>query len=134
MVLVREREYFAGHAHRRDFRTTYRKGCHIGSGAVESACRQRQCRLKRPGQFWTSTGMRNQGALTEARHNLHWEEMWSRPFTDALAKSVRLSVRFDVAGAATAHQSGLVHRAKRSAIFWWHSGRSLASRDSNIRI
>lgn len=79
MVVQREQEYFAGHAHRMNYRTTHRKGWPIGSGAVESACRQRQCRFKRPGQFWTATGMRNLGALTEARLNLHWEELWSAP-------------------------------------------------------
>lgn len=78
-VVKREQEYFAGHEHRMEYRTTHRKGWPIGSGAVESACRQRQCRFKRPGQFWTATGMRNLGALTEARHNLHWEELWSAP-------------------------------------------------------
>lgn len=75
-VVEREQEYFAGHAHRMSYWATHRKGWPIGSGAVESACRQRQCRFKRPGQFWTPTGMRNLGALSEARHNHHWEELW----------------------------------------------------------
>jgi hypothetical protein len=51
-------------------------GWPIGSGTVESACRQRQCRFKRPGQFWTPKGMRHLSALTEARHNHHWDELW----------------------------------------------------------
>lgn len=76
-VVKREQEYFAGHQHRMAYQTTHRKGWPIGSGAVESACRQRQCRFKRPGQFWTAPGMRNLGALIEARHNLHWEELWT---------------------------------------------------------
>jgi len=76
-VVQREQEYLAGHAHRMDYRSTHRKGWPIGSGAVESTCRQRQCRFKRPGQFWTAAGMRNLGSLTEARHNLHWEELWT---------------------------------------------------------
>jgi hypothetical protein len=78
-VVQREQEYFAGHASRMKYRATHQKGWPIGSGAVESACRQRQCRFKRPGQFWTAAGMRNLGALTEARHNLHWEQLWSKP-------------------------------------------------------
>ncbi|MBI3361167.1 MAG: ISKra4 family transposase, partial [Chloroflexi bacterium] len=45
------------------------QGWPIGSGAVESACRQRQCRFKRPGQFWTATGLRHLGGLIEARAN-----------------------------------------------------------------
>ena len=46
------------------------------SGPVESACRQRQCRFKRSGQFWTAKGLRHLGALTEARYNHHWDELW----------------------------------------------------------
>ncbi len=28
----------------------------VGSGVIESACRQYQCRFKRTGQFWTTAG------------------------------------------------------------------------------
>jgi hypothetical protein len=28
----------------------------LGSGAIESTCRQYQCRFMRPGQFWTREG------------------------------------------------------------------------------
>jgi hypothetical protein len=76
-VVMREQNYLASHAGRINYQTIHRRGWPIGSGAVESACRQRQCRFKRPGQFWTSTGMRNLSALTEARHNQHWDELWS---------------------------------------------------------
>ncbi len=34
-----------------------RRGWPIGSEAVESACRQKQTRFKRCGQFWTQTGL-----------------------------------------------------------------------------
>jgi hypothetical protein len=72
----REQNYFATHAGRVNYRTIQRRGWPIGSGPVESACRQRQCRFKRPGQFWTPKGMRHLSALTEARHNHHWDELW----------------------------------------------------------
>lgn len=75
-VIRREQKYFAGHEARMNYQTLARRGWPIGSGAVESACRQRQCRFKRPGQFWTSSGLRHLGALTEARHNHHWDELW----------------------------------------------------------
>ena len=75
-VVVREQNYFAAHAGRMNYRTIHRRGWPIGSGTVESACRQRQCRFKRPGQFWTPAGMRHLSALTEARHNHHWDELW----------------------------------------------------------
>ncbi len=32
------------------------RGEPIGSGAMESTCRQYQCRFKRPGQFWSQSG------------------------------------------------------------------------------
>ena len=76
-VIQREQEYFAGHAQRMHYRRVHRRGWPIGSGPVESACRERQCRFKRPGQSWTAQGMRNLGALTEARHNACWDELWT---------------------------------------------------------
>jgi len=75
-IIQREQNYFASHAGRMNYQGWARRGWPIGSGPVESACRQKQCRFKRPGQFWTKTGMRNLGALIEARHNGHWDELW----------------------------------------------------------
>jgi hypothetical protein len=75
-ILRREQNYFASQAGRMNYQSLARRGWPIASGPVESACRQKQCRFKRPGQFWTQTGMRNLGALTEARHNAHWDELW----------------------------------------------------------
>ena len=75
-VVLREQNYFASHAGRMNYRSIHRRGWPIGSGAVESACRQKQCRFKRPGQFWTAEGMRHLGSLTEARHNHRWDELW----------------------------------------------------------
>ena len=37
---------------------------------------QRQCRFKRPGQFWTPGGLPRLGVLSETCHNLHREELW----------------------------------------------------------
>ena len=76
-VIRREQHYFAAHAGRMDYQRLHRRGWPIGSGPVESACLQRQCRYKRPGQFWTPQGLRHHSALTEARHNHHWEELWT---------------------------------------------------------
>jgi hypothetical protein len=74
-----EQNYFAHNAHRMKYKQTADRGWPIGSGAVESACRQRQCRFKGPGQFWTAKGLRNLCALEEARHNQHWDELWQTP-------------------------------------------------------
>jgi hypothetical protein len=76
-VLSREQNYFANHASRMNYRSMARRGWPIGSGAVESACRQKQCRFKRPGQFWTSKGLHNLLALDEARRNHHWDQLWA---------------------------------------------------------
>lgn len=75
-IVQREKNYFASHAQRMNYRALAQRGWPIGSGAVESACRQRQCRFKRPGQFWTQTGLRNLCALEEARRNGHWDQLW----------------------------------------------------------
>lgn len=75
-IVKREKNYFAMHAGRVNYQAIHRRGWPIGSGPVESACRQRQCRFKRPGQFWTAQGMRHLSALTEARQNHHWDELW----------------------------------------------------------
>ena len=78
-VVRREQNYFEHHAARMNYRELSRHGP-IGSGAVESACRQRQCRFKRAGQFWSEEGMKHLCALQEARRNDHWEELWALPF------------------------------------------------------
>jgi hypothetical protein len=75
-ALAREQNYFGNHASRMNYQGIARRGWPIGSGAVESACRQKQCRFKRPGQFWTPKGLGNLIALDEARRNHHWDELW----------------------------------------------------------
>jgi hypothetical protein len=75
-VIGREQNYFATHAGRMNYQEIAKRGWPIGSGAVESACRQKQCRFKRCGQFWTKEGLRNLCALDEARRNHHWDELW----------------------------------------------------------
>jgi hypothetical protein len=75
-VIRREANYFAEHAGRMNYETLAQRGWPVGSGAVESGCRSRQCRRKRPGQFWTRPGLRHLDALEEARDNGHWDELW----------------------------------------------------------
>lgn len=76
-ALAKEQNYFARHASRMNYQAIAHRGWPIGSGAVESACRQKQCRFKRPGQFWTSKGLRDLVALDEARRNCHWDQLWA---------------------------------------------------------
>jgi len=76
-IVRREQNYFASQSGRLGYETVAARGWPIGSGAVESACRQRQCRYKRPGQFWTPSGLRHLCALEEARAHGHWDQLWS---------------------------------------------------------
>jgi hypothetical protein len=76
-VIRREQNYFQNHSKRMNYQAVARRGWPIGSGAVESACRQKQCRFKRCGQFWSQAGLRNLCALDEARRNHHWDELWT---------------------------------------------------------
>jgi len=76
-MLQREQAYFASQAQRMNYQAIAQRGWPIGSGAVESACRQKQCRFKRPGQFGTQPGLRHLLALDEARRNHHWDQLWN---------------------------------------------------------
>jgi hypothetical protein len=75
-AVKREQNYFQGQAGRMNYREIADRGWPIGSGAVESACRQSQRRFKGPGQFWTQAGLRHLCAVDEARVNNHWDELW----------------------------------------------------------
>jgi len=76
-VIRREQNYFAGHTARMNYRGLAQRSWPLGSGAVESACRQRQGRFKGRGQFWTPAGLRNLCALADALQNGHWDELWN---------------------------------------------------------
>jgi len=55
-TLKREINYLHTHRDRLDYGTARARGEPLGSGAMESTCRQYQCRFKRPGQFWSRSG------------------------------------------------------------------------------
>jgi hypothetical protein len=55
-TVQKEVNYFHEHKDRMDYRAGRRRGEPIGSGAIESTCRQMQCRFKRPGQYWSQQG------------------------------------------------------------------------------
>lgn len=76
-TLGEQKNYFAGQAQRMNYQEIADRGWPIGSGAVESSCLGSQCRFKRPGQFWTKSGLRHLSALQEARANDHWDQLWS---------------------------------------------------------
>lgn len=55
-AVQKEVNYFHEHRERMDYAEAQKRGEPIGSGAVESTCRQAQCRFKRPGQYWSQQG------------------------------------------------------------------------------
>jgi len=67
---------FINHARRMNYQALARRDWPIGSRAVEAGCCTRQCRRKRPGQFWTKAGLRYSDVLEEARDNGYWDELW----------------------------------------------------------
>ncbi len=56
LAVQAELNYLESHRERLDYGAARRAGEPQGSGAMESTCRQYQCRFKRPGQFWSCLG------------------------------------------------------------------------------
>lgn len=75
-MVRKEKNYFAGQSKRMNYQAIADRGWPIGSGPVESSCRQDQRRFKGPGQSWTRKGFANLSALDQARRNNHWDELW----------------------------------------------------------
>src|SRR5205809_763051 len=68
-----ELNYLREHQDRMDYRRARLRGEPIGSGAVESTCRQTQCRFKRPGQYWTRKGDEALLCLETFWRNNRWD-------------------------------------------------------------
>lgn len=49
-------EYYSNNLSRMKYKDADSRNEPVGSGAMESTCRQLQCRMKRPGQFWSTAG------------------------------------------------------------------------------
>lgn len=75
-VVEREIKYLQSHQNRLDYKEAHRRGEPIGSGAIESTCRQYQCRFKRPGQFWTPRGDEALLCLETYWRNGCWMELF----------------------------------------------------------
>lgn len=68
----KEVAYLQSHRERMDYGTAKKKGEPLGSGAMESTCRQYQARFKRTGQFWSQTGDEALMCLETFRRNGRW--------------------------------------------------------------
>lgn len=75
-VVGREIKYLQNHQGRLDYREARRRGEPMGSGAIESTCRQYQCRFKRAGQFWTPQGDEALLCLETYWRNGRWKELF----------------------------------------------------------
>ena len=71
-AVERELNYLESHRERMDYAAARRAGEPQGSGAMESTCRQYQCRFKRPGQFWSCVGDEGVMCLETFWRNQRW--------------------------------------------------------------
>lgn len=86
-LVEKEVNYFHEHQDRMDYRAARRRGEPIGSGAVESTCRQTQCRFKRPGQYWSRQGDEALLCLETFWRNGRWHLLFPHNRQLALSKN-----------------------------------------------
>lgn len=68
-TIRRERNYIAAHRNRMDYDNAQKQNEPIGSGAIESTCKQYQCRFKLSGQFWSQPGIEKLLSLATLERN-----------------------------------------------------------------
>lgn len=80
-AVAKEINYLKEHEERMDYRAARRRGEPIGSGPIESTCRQSQCRFKRTGQYWSPAGDEALLSLEMFWRNDRWHLLFphSRP-------------------------------------------------------
>jgi hypothetical protein len=66
-------EYYQNNQKRMRYKEGRQRNEPVGSGAIESTCRQLQCRMKRCGQFWSTRGDEALLALEMFWRNERWE-------------------------------------------------------------
>lgn len=75
-VVARHSQYFQTHREHLDYAAKAEHGEPIGSGAIESTCKQYQQRFKRPGQFWYPQTEEYLFELDARRRNHRWNSLW----------------------------------------------------------
>jgi len=83
----KEINYLREHQDRMDYKAGRKAGEPIGSGAVESTCRQSQCRFKRPGQFWSQQGDEALLCLETFWRNERWHLLFPHRSQSDLSKN-----------------------------------------------
>ena len=72
----REKNYFEQHQGRMDYAQGRAQGEPVGSGAIESTCRQYQVRFKRTGQYWSKHGDEALMSLASFWRNGRWHVLY----------------------------------------------------------
>jgi hypothetical protein len=78
----KEVNYLQTHRDRLDYGRARQRGEPLGSGAMESTCRQYQTRFKRTGQFWSQTGDEALMCLETFRRNGRWHILFPHSETN----------------------------------------------------
>jgi hypothetical protein len=76
-VVEIQRNYIANNQERLDYKGAKKRGEPLGSGAMESTCKQYQARFHRPGQFWTKQGDEALMCLETFWRNARWPALFS---------------------------------------------------------
>lgn len=69
-------EYYQNNQKRMKYKDGHKRKEPLGSGAIESTCRQLQCRMKRCGQFWSTPGDEALLCLEMFWRNERWEMLF----------------------------------------------------------
>ncbi len=80
-------EYYQKNRQRMKYKEGRKRKEPVGSGAIESTCRQLQCRMKRCGQFWSTRGDEALLCLEMFWRNERWEMLFPHAKLTALANN-----------------------------------------------
>lgn len=80
-------EYYRNNQSRMKYKDGLARNEPVGSGAIESTCRQLQCRMKRCGQFWSTRGDEALLCLDMFWRNERWELLFPHASLTSLANN-----------------------------------------------
>lgn len=80
-------EYYQSNRKRMKYKEARKRKEPVGSGAIESTCRQLQCRMKRCGQFWSTAGDEALLCLEMFWRNERWEILFPHAKLTAVANN-----------------------------------------------
>ena len=80
-------DYYQDNQKRMKYKEGRKRNEPVGSGAIESTCRQLQCRMKRCGQFWSTRGDEALLCLEMFWRNDRWELLFPHAKLTALANN-----------------------------------------------